>query len=141
PAEGTPQHWADYALGRADTWLSATVNKCKKAISVEFSFRGPPGKVWFDQMLAQQDEVEAKCGQSLSWQRLDGRKQSRIALYREDTDPTNEADWTAQHAWMVEQLERFHTVFRPYALALSGGGGGNHDSDDDPAVLEGGSED
>ena len=129
PQKAHPQHWADYALGRANTWLCACVNKGKQNISVEFSFRGPPGKVWFDEMLAKKDEVETKFGQPLSWQRLDGRKQSRIALYRENTDPTNEADWSAQHAWVVEQLERFYTIFRPYALGLSdpGAASGQHD--------------
>lgn len=122
PQKAHPQHWADYALGRSDAWLCACVNKAKKNISVEFSFRGPSGKVWFEEMIAKKDEVEARFGHPLSWQRLDGRKQSRIALYREGTDPTDENDWTAQHAWMVEQLERFFEVFRPYALSLSDGG-------------------
>jgi len=121
PQKAHPQHWADYRIGRADAWLSACVNKGKRNISVEFSFRGPPGKVWFDEMLAQKAEVEAKFGHALSWQRLDGRKQSRIALYRENTDPTNEGDWPAQQSWVVEQLERFYTIFQPYALALSDG--------------------
>lgn len=121
PQKAHPQHWSDYRLGRSDTWLTACVNKGKKNISVEFSFRGPAGKVWFEEMLAQKEQVEAQFGHGLSWQRLDGRKQSRIALYRENTDPTNEADWPLQHAWMVDQLERFYNIFRPYALGLSDG--------------------
>lgn len=121
PQKAHPQHWADYRLGRADTWLSATINSSKKYVSVEFSFRGPPGKVWFEEMLAQKDEVEAKFGHPLSWQRLDGRKQSRIALYFENSDPTQEAEWPAQQAWVVDQLERFYGIFQPYALGLSDG--------------------
>jgi hypothetical protein len=119
PQKAHPQHWADYSLGRSGTWLSASINKNKKNIAVEFAFRGPGGKVWFEELMEKKGEIEAKFGEELSWQRLDGKKQSRIALYRENTDPTNEADWPRQHAWVVEQLARFHTVFRPYALALS----------------------
>lgn len=121
PQKAHPQHWADYALGRSGTWLSATVNSAKKYISVEFSFRGPPGKIWFGELEAHRAEIDARVGPGLSWQRLDGKKQSRIALYREGTDPTNESDWPAQHAWLVETLELFHSVFRPYAMNLSDG--------------------
>jgi len=121
PQKAHPQHWADYRLGRANTWLSATVNSTKKSMSVEFNFRGPPGKIWFDELIAQKDEVENKFGYPLSWQRLDNRKQSRIALYQENSDSTDETDWPFQHSWLVEQLERFYNIFQPLALNLSEG--------------------
>jgi hypothetical protein len=136
PQKAHPQHWADYALGRSDTWLCATVNKGKKVLTVDLSFRGPPGKVWFDQLEAKKAEIEAKFNGPLSWQRLDGRKQSRIALTRENTDPTNEGDWPAQHAWAADQLERFHTIFKPYVLALSDDAGGP-DLGDAVSILDG----
>ena len=120
PQKAHPQHWSDYALGRAGTWLSATVNKGKKFVSVEFNFRGPAGKIWFDELEASRSAIDQGVP-GLSWQRLDNRKQSRIALYREDTDPTAEEGWPAQHAWLLEKLELFHGVFRPYALAFSEG--------------------
>lgn len=122
PQKAHPQHWADYAVGRSDIWLSATVNSPKKYVSVEFNMRGPPGKVWYDQLLAKKAQIDAQVGPGLSWQRLDGKKQSRIALYREATDPTDESDWPAQHAWVVEKLELLHSVFRPLALGLSDDG-------------------
>lgn len=122
PQKAHPQHWADYAVGRSGTWLSATVNSPKKYVSVEFSLRGPPGKVWYDQLLAKKAQIDAQVGPGLSWQRLDGKKQSRIALYREATDPTDEHDWPAQHTWVVEKLELLHSVFRPLALELSDDG-------------------
>lgn len=123
PQKAHPQHWADYALGRSDTWLTATINASKRYVSCEFSFRGPPGKVWYQELEAQRPWIEAQIGPGLSWQRLDGKKQSRIALYLQETDPTNEADWEAQHAWLIEKLELFHRVFRPLALALGDGDG------------------
>jgi len=135
PQKAHPQHWAEYSLGRAGAWLVASVNKTKKTLWVDFSFRGPPGKVWYDQLLAQKGEIESKFGHPLSWQRLDGRKQCRIALTRENTDPTKEADWPAQHAWVADQLERFHTIFKPYALALSNGGG-DQEPDSAPMMPE-----
>lgn len=118
PQKAHPQHWADYAVGRSGTWMSATVNSPKKYVSVEFNLRGPPGKVWYQQLEAKKAQIDAQIP-GLSWQRLDGRKQSRIALYLEGTDPTDEAAWPAQHAWIVENLERVLGVFRPLALELT----------------------
>jgi hypothetical protein len=131
PQKAHPQHWSDFALGRSGAWLSATVNKAKQYVSVEFSMRGPPGKVWFTELEAHKAEIEAKIGPGVSWQRLDGRKSSRVAIYREQTDPTNEADWPAQHAWLVEKLELFDQVFRPLALGFSDGNGAPESTDAD----------
>ena len=105
--------------------MSATVNSPKKYVSVEFNLRGPPGKVWYQQLEAKKAQIEAQLP-GLSWQRLDGRKQSRIALYLQGTDPTDETAWPAQHAWIVENLERVLAVFRPLALELT----------DDPGVID-----
>lgn len=122
PQKAHPQHWADYSLGRSNTWLSATVNSGKKYVSVEFAFRGPPGKVWYEQLEAHRAAIDASIP-GLSWQRLDGKKQSRIALYLEGVDPTDEDGWPVQQAWVVETLEKFRRVFRPHALAFSDGEG------------------
>lgn len=122
PQKAHPQHWADYALGRSDTWLCATVNSGKKYVSVEFAFRGPSGKVWYQELEAHKAEIDAKIP-DLSWQKLEGKKQCRIALYRENSDPMDESQWPVQHAWLIEKLELFREVFRPYALAFSDGEG------------------
>lgn len=113
-----PQHWSDYSIGRAETWLTATINSQKEYVSVEFNFRGPKDKRWFDELLVDRAEIDARVP-GLSWQRLEGKKQSRIALYREHSDPTDEERWTEQQTWLAEKLELFHTVFQPYAQGFS----------------------
>ena len=123
PQKAQPQSWTTYAIGRSDIWLGTCVNSQKKNIWTELCFNGPPGKVWFDELEAHRAEIEGKIGSSLSWQRLDGKKQSRIALYLEGADPTNQEDWPRQHAWLVEKLELFREAFRPLALSLSDGAG------------------
>jgi hypothetical protein len=37
---------------------------------------------------------------------------SRVALFKEDIDTTNEADWPSQHEWIADQLEKFERAFR-----------------------------
>lgn len=132
-----PQHWSDYSIGRAETWLTATINSQKKYLTVEFNFRGPAGKVWFDELSVNRATIDAAVP-GLSWQRLDGKKQSRIALYSEDFDPTDETQWPQQHQWLVEKLELFREVFRPYALAFTddgNGGGSEVDDSEGPEIV------
>ena len=124
PQKAQPQSWTTFALGRSGTWLGACVNSQKKAVWAEFCCNGPPGKVWFDELHAQKEAIEKEFGQPLSWQRLDDKKQSRIAIYREGADPTDQSDWSAQHTWLVAQLECMREVFQQRALNLSGNGAG-----------------
>lgn len=133
PQKAHPQHWADYALGRAGVWLCATVNSSKKYVSLELSLRGPLAKPWFDELAAQKASIDAKIP-GLSWQRLDGKKQSKIVLYLENSDPTDETKWPAQHQWLMEKLELFRNVFRPLALELGDGNGLHADQEDDAEV-------
>jgi hypothetical protein len=113
-----PQHWSDYSIGRAETWLTATINSQKKYLTVEFNFRGPAGKVWFDELSLSKAAIDAAVP-GLTWQRLDNKKQSRIVLYSQNFDPTNENQWPQQYEWLAEKLERFREVFHPYAMAFS----------------------
>lgn len=122
PQKAHPQHWADYAVGRAGVWLCATVNSSKKYVSLELSLRGPAAKPWYDELYAQRAKIDEQIP-GLSWQRLDGKKQSKIVLYLEGSDPTNETLWPIQHDWLVGKLELFRQVFQPLALALSDGNG------------------
>lgn len=119
PRAAKPRHYANFAIGRSGTWLSACVASQRKEIWVEFAFRGPPGKVWFDQIFARKDEIEAAIGDALDWQRLDGKGMSRIVLSWKDTDPTVEEDWPAQHDWLIDKLHLFREVFQPYAHGFS----------------------
>lgn len=125
PQKAHPQHWADYAIGRAGTWLSATVNTAKAYVSVEFNFRGPADKSWFNQLEAQKMQIESAIGPGLAWKRLDGKKSSRVGLYLEMQDPTDEKQWPTQQSWVVDKLELFHAVFAPIAKGFSGNSGGN----------------
>ncbi|GGD58355.1 DUF4268 domain-containing protein [Croceicoccus mobilis] len=130
PRKARPRHYANYAIGRSGTWISACVNSSRKSVWVEFAFRGPPGKLWFDELASQREQIETAIGQPLDWQRLDGKKMCRIVLQFEGADPTNEVDWARQHAWVVEKLELFQRVFRPHAMAFSDFEGADGDAEE-----------
>lgn len=133
PRGAKARHYANYSIGRSGTWISALVNSQRKTVGVEFALRGPPGKVWFDELLAHKSAIEEAIGLPLDWQRLDGKKMCRIVVQRDGADPTDEAQWPAQHAWLIAQLENFRKVFRPYALRLSEYGQAGDEEDDEGA--------
>lgn len=123
PQKAHPQHWASFALGRAGAGLNACINSQKDTVWIEFAFYGPPGKVWYDEVEAQKETIEAAFGQPLDWQRMEGKKQSRVALHRPGSDFDDEQDWPNQYHWLIDKLELFHQVFQPVAKSLSSGVG------------------
>lgn len=64
----------------------------------------------FDRLHSQEDEIERKIGEELSWERLDNRRACRIAAY---TECTNDE---AMLAWGIGHLKRFKEVFREYLV-------------------------
>ncbi len=121
PTKAPAQSWMTFALGRSGVWLGSCMNTFKNRVWVEFCCNGPPGKVWFDQIAAQKDQIEAVVGQSLEWQRLDNKKMSKIVLPLEPADATDEADWQRQHNWIADKLELFHRAFSPLVRDLGTG--------------------
>lgn len=121
PQKAHPQHWASFALGRAGTGLNACINSQKKTVWIEFAFYGPSGKVWYDEVTSKREAIEAAFGEPLDWQRMEGKKQSRVALHRPNSDIDDEKDWPNQYQWLIDKLELFHQVFQPVAKSLSDG--------------------
>ena len=64
----------------------------------------------FDELYADHVRLESKVGVDLSWERLDDKRASRIAVYRPGAitdDPETLADL---RAWVVETMARFFGV-------------------------------
>lgn len=70
-------------------------------------------KAAFDGLANERAAIETEFGAALSWERLDNRKASRVAIYREGsiTDPPEEL--MEYRRWAVDQLLRFKKVLGP----------------------------
>lgn len=112
PQKPLPQHWANFAIGRANVWMNATVNGRENWISVSLSTGGILSKESFAALLAQKEAIERELGTALEWQELPDRKEARIRLRLSDTDFRDEKNWPRQHQWIAEWLEKFNKVFR-----------------------------
>ena len=62
----------------------------------------------FDRLHAQKTEIEAAVGDTLSWERLDDRRASRIALYRNGAITDDADSLAALRMWAVDAMIRFH---------------------------------
>lgn len=116
PIRGTkprPQHWNNFAIGRSKFGMHSTMNTQKHFVRVEVSCRGPHATAYFELLKQDQAAIESEIGATLDWQDLPTRKQTRIALIKPNTDPTDFSDWANQHAWIADQLVVFHRAFAP----------------------------
>jgi len=125
------QHWADYGVGRNGFHLSTTINTRESRLGVELYIQADEAKSYFGLLRRQKDQAEAEICVPLDWQELPERKGSRIAIYKENTDPTDEADWPRQHEWMADMLNRFNKTFRPRVKNLDASEWSPDEEDDD----------
>ena len=72
-------------------------------------------KAIFDQMFAERAALEAGVGAALSWERLDHRRASRIALYRtvDLSDPSGPPEEARR--WAIETILRVYPLFQQSA--------------------------
>lgn len=112
PQKPFPQHWTHFAIGRAYFWLTAAMNMRENRIAVYLCMGGDEAKAHFYLLCRDKDAIEHEFRSALEWRELPDGKESHIVLQKPDTDPGDQSDWPAQHAWMAEVLERFDGIFR-----------------------------
>jgi Domain of unknown function (DUF4268) len=74
---------------------------------------GTPAKTVFGHLIKQKAEIERELGYPLEWQELPDGQDSRIAVFLNNADPLDEADWPRQHEWLAKRLNEMHRVFAP----------------------------
>jgi len=127
-----PQAWMDYAIGRSGFQIITTMIRQEKQIRVELNITGGDARAKFNLLREKRHEIENNFCGSLEWEELPGFKSSRIAIYMNDVDPENEADWLRQHTWFAEKVNEFHRVFSGLVRNLNAEDWQEDDSGDCP---------
>jgi Domain of unknown function (DUF4268) len=113
-----PQSWVHYKTGRSRVKVGGATNSLKNNIRAEIYLGGNSAKSYFRQLEDQKEDIERELGYKLEWEELPEGKQSRIAVYLNDADPTDKADWPRQHEWLAKKINELHKVFAPRVNAL-----------------------
>lgn len=71
-------------------------------------------KRFFDKLYEQKNLIEANIGSALSWERLESRRASRIALYRPGAITDGQKELVEIRQWAVEIMIKFHNNLEPY---------------------------
>ena len=80
---------------------------------------GKNARAYFRLLEREKSNTEGELGAELEWRLLP--KSGRIFLNKDRTDPGSRSDWPSQHAWLAENLERFHHTFSPRIKTLDAG--------------------
>ena len=118
PTKPRPQHWMSFAIGRSSVHLNALVNSQDKRICVDLLMAKKNSKNFFHQLYQDKNAIEEEIGVHLEWLEKPKKKQSRIAIYREDSDPLDRSQWPQQHEWIRQNLEAFYKAFHPRVKQL-----------------------
>ena len=66
----------------------------------------------------EQSAIERELGTAITWQENPAQNRRLIILRRPGIDPTIRDEWTKQHTWLMETLDRFYRVFTQRVKAL-----------------------
>ena len=117
-----PYNWQSFSIGYTGIVTSASFALGDRVRTEIYIDRGDfeENKRIFDALYARKCELEAAFGESLSWERLDDKQASRVALYRTGNIEAQEQQLQQIHQWIVKSLLKFKQVFSPAVSAVLG---------------------
>jgi hypothetical protein len=124
---GQPQNWFAFAAGI--TGLRYVLSFAERdRIRVELYIdlgNSDKNKAFFDRLLADRADIETSLGEPLEWERMEDRRASRVAVYRQGSIELDSEELETIHAWGITHLIKFKHVFgprlRPHFEALERG--------------------
>jgi hypothetical protein len=125
-------HWFSFGIGKTGIHINAVISTHKKWVGVELYIEHDSEKIAFRALHAQKDAIENEIGEALVWDEIPGKKAARVAVYKEEVDPSDAGQYPELHAWMLDQLDRFKKAFanRVKSINLSGAGTSDDESEE-----------
>lgn len=112
---GQPQNWYSFSSGISGILFGAVFvqgGKARTELYIDVG-EGEKNKALFDWLYDQREEIHSKLGKQLEWERLDDKRASRIAVYRDGSIQSNEEELIQIKAWHVENLINFKKILTP----------------------------
>ncbi len=108
----TTDHWYDIAIGTSDAHVSLTLVNKDGCVGVELYIND--NKDLFDKLLSFKEEIEETLGLKLDWQRLDGKKASRILYRMPGLNFDDHSNYSSLMNEMIDKALLFAKVFKKH---------------------------
>lgn len=112
---GQPQNWYSFSSGISGIAFGAVFVQSDQARTELYIDVGDSekNKALFDWLYEQRNDIQSKIEKEIDWERMDDKRASRIAIYRDGTihSPTEELSEIKQ--WHIKNLIDFKKTFTP----------------------------
>ncbi len=109
-----PQNWYAFSSGNSSIYFYASfaqAGRCRAEIRIETGDKSE-NKRLYDAVCAEKGAIETEFGEPLTWERLDDRQASRIAVYRPGKIDLGAAELEQLRGWFVDRLLRLKQVYQ-----------------------------
>ena len=110
--KASTDHWYDIAIGTSAAHIGITLVNKENCIGVELYINDD--KQIFDNLYQEKEKIEKELGLSLDWQRLDGKKASRIMYRIPGLDFDNHSNYDELKNEIIDKAVAFSTTFKKY---------------------------
>jgi len=112
---GQPQSWYAFSSGIQGVLYSASFAQGGKARTDIYIDQGDQekNKRLFDTLKLREQEITENFGSILEWERLDEKRASRIAVYRDGMIESSDSDLEEVRKWHIDNLLKIKKVFTP----------------------------
>ena len=111
---GQPQNWYTFSSDNSRIYKYSTSFAQRGRVRVEVYIDtgdGGQNKQLFDSLEKEKLKIENEFGAPLSWERLDGKRACRIAIYRDGEIDDSSEKLAETKEWIVKNLLQFKKVF------------------------------
>ncbi|MCK4622035.1 MAG: DUF4268 domain-containing protein [Desulfuromonadales bacterium] len=117
---GQPQNWYSFSSGIQGILYSAAFSQGGKVRAERYIDQGDQekNKSLFDALRQRKDEITASFGGKLEWERLDEKRASRIAVYRDGNIEISDSELEEIRRWHIENLLKIKKIFTPEVQQL-----------------------
>lgn len=106
-------------FGRKGFKLIVSLQENGDWICVNFGIDSKDQKHHFKALAAKQNEINKMVGEKLRWRPMGNeRSDTQAILTKYNVDVHDRSDWANQHAWMLDNLEKFYNAFITHVDAL-----------------------
>jgi hypothetical protein len=112
PKKASTDHWMSFGIGTSKAHISGLLNTQQCLVSVCLNINWSEERLAIFHLLKKEREtIEREFGSKLDWKEKPEMRTSSVYIRNQDMDPNETNNWSEQHKWMLEGLEKFREVF------------------------------